>query len=378
MKICFYYYFPKYKPKGDVLQFLTLLKAFDQKVEELSVDVKKKYVVDCVLPFEFTNGQDGYDFKNVTFHQTEKKQITEKIIELNEKRDYDFIFVRGRKEAIDLIEAKKKFAEKLLVLSIHYDLTDDHIMNEMLFVLHHSRMMFFQSEPWAERFKSYVAKQNFSLHQLTKKIKVLPQFVERTKDDFPMNRASPPHLIQAGVIRQRYGLETALIATKLIRKKYPDVFLHFVYPSIEKTYVDKAKKILEEKEVIDHGVASLWKTKQLILNAGVGLALIFDDTRNKNPTFSYLTRILEYSVLGIPVMTTKTIGNVHLFGEDYPLFVKDEQDILQCYENLLNPHFYQKMSHFVSDIGKNFTPHVAIKQFWNTIHEELEKGKSHS
>ncbi len=93
------------------------------------------------------------------------------------------------------------------------------------------------------------------------------------------------------------------------------------------------------------------------------------NTSDLTPSHAYLPRVLEYASLGIPVLTTKTLGNVDLFGEDYPLFVETEQDIYQCYQRLSDPDFYDRMSRFVYKVGKEFIAENAVEKLWATLRE---------
>lgn len=374
MKLCLSYHFMKFVPKGDVLQFLILLRAVDEKVTKLSAESSEEHVIDCVLPFDFMNGQDGFSFQNVRFHSC--TNIASKIVELDEKVGYDFIFIRGRKEALELIEKSRKAADKLLHLAIQYKLDDPQIMDEVLQVFEHARITFFQSLPWAERFKSYICERGTARETADRKIKVLPQYVERMNKEMisSISPSSPMQLILPGVIRSRYGLPVALQAVRLIREQFPDVYLHLVYPTIAKPYREASSHLIDAPEMINHGLLTMWETKRKILEAGIGMALIYDDTPDNNPTYCYLSRILEYMSLGIPFITTRTVGNRHLLGEDYPLFVEDEQDIYRCYLRLQDPAFYREVSRLVSQLGRPFLADVAVEDFWAVLeHEKMEK-----
>jgi len=371
MKVCFAFPMNEYMPKGDVLQFLTLLKAIDRKVNKLPAEQRNEHIIDCVFSYPFVNGQDGFMFNHVNFYHT--NHLTEMITQLDRKRDYDFIFVRGRKESLDLLKADPDVKTKLLVLSIHYNTQDKQEMNEMLYLLEHVRLLFFQSAPWAHRFKTYAQYNGAAHHHLNQKIQVLPQYVEifSKEKTSKIKRLRPLQLAQIGVIRTRYVLPMAIRATELIRTKIPQVFLHVAYPAIEANYKETALPLLQSPVVKDYGQLSLWQSKELILTAGIGLALIFDDTVNKNPTYSYQSRVLECLSLGVPVITTKTAANIHLLGKQYPLYIRNEHDILHCYRRLSSPRFYQKMSDTVRKIGKQFIYDIAIEKFWSLLVKEF-------
>lgn len=375
MKLCFTYYFSQYKPKGDILQFLILLKAVDEKVARLSEQTDIQNKIDCVLPFKFKNGQDGFTFSHVKFHSS--NHIVSKIIELDRQTDYDFIFIRGQKEALQLIAKSKRASCKLVFLAIQHMVNDSEISKETIDIYRHSRIMFFQTIPLTERFKMVARQMNLSLDSVNRKIQVLPQFVERMDkknlDSIPLS--SPLQLIQPGVLRTRYGLPIALKAVRLIRKQFPNVSLHLAYPSIAEAFRETEDNLLLSPEIINHGQLSMWETKRKIAEAGIGLALIYDDTIDRNPTYSYLSRILEYLSLGTPFLTTKTVGNVHLLGDQYPLFVQDESDINKCYLRLQDPVFYQEMSRYVSQLGKQFHSDVAVEHFWSVLEKENEISK---
>lgn len=373
MNICFAYYARKFIPKGDVLQFLHMVKALDQRMHRSRSAKKLRHGIDCVLPFSFENGQHGFRFTHTHFHKS--KDIVKKIVSLDEKVNYDFIFIRGRREALNLIKKNPKLSSKLLYLCIHYDQENKEMMKEMTYLFKNSRVMFFQSIPWADRFKAYMHKLGIPKSTLDKKVKVLPQYVDSLPEEeiHSIKRHEPLQLIQAGVIRPRYGLPVALRAVQHIRKHFRHVHLHLIYPSlnVEKEYKETVKKLLKAKEIVDHGELSVLETKRKIVSAGIGLALIYDDTTHRSPTYSYLSRILDYLSLGVPVLTMKTPGNVHLMGEGYPLYVKNEEDIVRCYDRLQDPTFYKQISDYCKSKGRRFISEVAVEEFWSIL--KLEK-----
>lgn len=377
MKLLVSYHFPKYKPKGDVLQFLILLAALERKMANVLPQQKEHFQIDCVLPFTFQNGQDGFSFKHVRFIKSD--QLPRTIAQLDMIEDYDYIFIRCREnsqDALDLLNENPQLAVKLLVLILHYHPDDPDIMKEVIRVFENCRMIFLQTRPWMERLGSSLLQHGFSRQAIDEKLKVLPQFIE----SYPMSAPPPlsfipPHIALTGVLRARYGLPVAIKAVKLIRQIHPNIYLHLAYPSIAADISDQADNLIKAPEIKNHGMQSMWETKQLIMRAGIGLALIYDDTKNRNPTYSYLTRILEYASLGVPVITTKTLGNADLLGEQYSLFVQDEQDIFQCYQKLAELEFYREMSSFIRSIGQKFVSEAAIEDFWLILQNEFMKNK---
>jgi glycosyltransferase involved in cell wall biosynthesis len=187
-----------------------------------------------------------------------------------------------------------------------------------------------------------------------------------------VSASDPLHLIQVGVIRPRYGLPVAAKAIGLIRKQVPKAKLHVLYPSIVAKRRNEARKLLRMPGVVDHGQKSHQRTKEMIAKCGIGIALLYDNTPDRNPSHSYLSRILEYMCLGVPVLTTKTIGNIHLLGESYPLFVDTARDIARCYQRLSDPAYYQEMSRYVLERGKRFWADNAVESLWETLHREYK------
>jgi len=375
VRICFYCHLIEFKPKGNVLQFFTLLRALDRKLARLPESEREHYAFDCVLPFRFRNGTGGFTFQHIRFHQADDP--IQEIIQRDRKRAYDFIFIRGRHPAVKLLKKKRSLGSKLLVLSIQYNLHDPYIMRRLNYVFRHARVVFFQTEPNAERYRTYhLQKGSYSHPELLRKIRVLPQFVEPLPGhSFTRAAADPLDLIVAGVIRPRYGLPVATKAIKLIRKQFPQAKLRVLYPSIVGKYRKEAEKLLRTPGVVDHGQKSMWKTKEWIVQSGIGVALLYDNTQDRNPSHSYLSRILEYMSLGVPVLTTRTIGNLALLGASYPLFVEDAHDIVFHYEKLNNPAYYQEMSRYVKERGARFLADEAVKPFWSILHDERLRGR---
>ncbi|MGG1663527.1 glycosyltransferase family 1 protein [Brevibacillus sp. NRS-1366] len=373
MRICFHCNLIEFKPKGNVLQFFILLRALDRKVAQLPASERDHYLLDCVLPFQFRNGMGGFTFQHVQFYKSDHP--INRIIRRDETKKYDFIFIRGRNEAIQLLDQKASLGPKLLFLAIQYNLNDPYIMRRLNRIFKHARLVFFQTEPNAQRYRTYqLQRGDYSSQELDRKIQVLPQFVEPPKDSLrDILPSDPLDLILAGVIRPRYGLGVATNAIRVIRKKYPKARLHVVYPSIVGKYKKQAKAMLRTRGVVDHGEKSMWATKKMILKSGIGIALLYDKTNDQNPSHSYLSRVLEYMALGVPVLTTRTIGNVALLGDNYPLFVLDAHDIAYQYKRLSDPAFYQEMSQYVSSRGERFLADNAVQSFWTTLQHEYTR-----
>ena len=109
MRICFSCNLIDFKPKGNVLQFFILLRSVDRIVAKLDASERKRYVLDCVLPFQFRNGTGGFTFEHVRFHKSD--QLVDDIIARDEKHKYDFLFIRGRNEAFHLVEKSRHSAK---------------------------------------------------------------------------------------------------------------------------------------------------------------------------------------------------------------------------------------------------------------------------
>ncbi|MFD2370828.1 glycosyltransferase family 1 protein [Brevibacillus sp. GCM10020057] len=374
MRVCFYCNLIEFKPKGNVLQFFILLRALDRKLAQLPPGERERYSFECVLPFRFRDGTGGFTFRHIRFHQAD--QPLEEIIRRDRRRPYDFIFIRGRNEAVKLLRMKRSLGSKLLYLAVQYNLHDPYIMRRLNYVFRHARVVFFQTEPNAERYRMYqLQKGTYSAQELARKIQVLPQFVEPLSGHSPARSSNDPlHLIQAGVIRPRYGLPVAVKAIKLIRKEFPQAKLRVLYPSIVGKYRKQAKKLLRTPGVVDHGQKSMWETKEMIVQSGIGLALLYDNTQDRNPSHSYLSRILECMGLGVPVLTTRTVGNIALLGANYPLFVEDARDIAFQYAKLSNPDYYQEMCRYVKERGMRFLADEAVKPFWAILQDEYNRG----
>lgn len=375
VRICFSCNLIEFKPKGNVLQFFILLRSVDRIVTKLGASERKRYVLDCVLPFQFRNGTGGFTFEHVRFHKSD--DLVNDIIARDQKHKYDFLFIRGRNEAFHLVEKKPALGKKLLYLAVQYNLRDPYIMGRLDHIFQHSRVVFFQTEPNADRYRRYqLSKAKYSAQELQRKIQVLPQFVE-PHDGEPLTRlpGEPLHLIWAGVIRPRYGLAVATKAIRLIRKRYPKAKLRVLYPSIVGSYQKKARILLRTSGVADHGQKSMWTTQKMIVQSGIGIALLYDDTPDQNPSHSYLSRIIECMALGVPVLTTKTIGNLALLGEHYPLFVQDAHDIAFHYEKLRDPAYYQDMSQYVRARGERFLADNAVQPFWRVLQSEYRQRK---
>ncbi|GED57359.1 glycosyltransferase family 1 protein [Brevibacillus formosus] len=375
MRICFSCNLVEFKPKGNVLQFFIMLAALDRKVARLPARDRNRCLLHCILPFQFRNGMGGFTFQHVSFFQSD--QLIADIFARDQKHNYDFLFIRGRNESFHLLKNYPHLASKLLYLAVQYNLDDKYIMGRLDHIFQHSRIVFFQTEPNAERYRMYhLNKGKYANQELQRKIQVLPQFAEESQDPGITRQPEDPlDLIWAGVIRPRYGLAVAAKAIGLIRKSYPQAKLRVLYPSIVGAYKKRARILLRSPGVVDHGQKSMWTTKKMIVKSGIGIALLYDNTEDQNPSHSYLSRIIECMTLGVPVLTTKTIGNVALLGEHYPLFVQDAYDISFQYEKLCDPDYYKQMSQYVASRGERFLADNAIQSFWGILQKEHNQKK---
>ncbi|MFP3416631.1 glycosyltransferase family 1 protein, partial [Bacillus sp. SIMBA_074] len=75
-----------------------------RKVAQLPAHEQEQYSLDCVLPFQFRNGMGGFTFQHVQFFKS--NHPIDDIIRRDQKKRYDYIFIRGRNEAIKLLDKR--------------------------------------------------------------------------------------------------------------------------------------------------------------------------------------------------------------------------------------------------------------------------------
>ncbi len=102
-------------------------------------------------------------------------------------------------------------------------------------------------------------------------------------------------LFYIGGISNDRGLDVTLKAIEILKKSYPDIFMHYIGPIYNPN--DK----LNNKHIKFYGSMPLLKGMEYSIHAKVGLSIL---KPIENYMSSYSTKIFEYMAIGLPVVTS--------------------------------------------------------------------------
>jgi len=117
---------------------------------------------------------------------------------------------------------------------------------------------------------------------------------------FQVNNRNKNELFYIGGISNGRGLDVTIEAIKILKEDIPDIFMHYIGP----VYNDVLETIdLKgiENNIKFYGSLPLFEGLELSKTAKVGLSILKPIS---NYTTSYSTKVFEYMVLGLPVVTS--------------------------------------------------------------------------
>ena len=144
-------------------------------------------------------------------------------------------------------------------------------------------------------------------------------------------------LVYPGTLVKHQGIEAAIRAVALLTEKIPTIYFSIYGTGTDERYFENLVKDLRlEKHVGFHGLISLQRVPEIMSRADVGIA---PTLANGFSDEAFSTKILEFMVLGVPVIVSRTTIHKYYFNDSHVLFHTpgDENElaekIYQLYEN---------------------------------------------
>ena len=144
-------------------------------------------------------------------------------------------------------------------------------------------------------------------------------------------------LVYPGTLVKHQGIETAIRAVALLTEKIPTIYFSIYGTGTDERYFENLVKDLRlEKHVGFHGLIPLQRVPEIMSRADIGIE---PKLSNGFSDEAFSTKILEFMVLGVPVIVSSTTIHKYYFDDSHVLFHTpgDENElaekIYQLYEN---------------------------------------------
>ena len=144
------------------------------------------------------------------------------------------------------------------------------------------------------------------------------------------NQSGKFTLIYPGTLSKHQGIELAIKAVGLIKDREPDIELHLYGSGTDEEYFKNMVAALELRDrVCFKGLVSLEEVAEKMANADLGLE---PKLGNAFSDEALSTKILEFIMLGVPVIASNTTIHKHYYDESVLAFfkVEDEIDLAHC------------------------------------------------
>jgi glycosyltransferase involved in cell wall biosynthesis len=146
----------------------------------------------------------------------------------------------------------------------------------------------------------------------------------------PIVPGQPLRLVYSGKFAPLWNtLEMMALPAKLAQRGV-NAELHVIGDKVHRdpadpTYHDRMEAALHSPGVIWHGAQTRLAAMQICAESQVGLGWRDPEL---DASLELSTKVLEYGSVGLPVALNRTPMHEALLGQDYPLFVQDERDLV--------------------------------------------------
>ncbi|MGL4522077.1 MAG: hypothetical protein ACRCWQ_05975 [Bacilli bacterium] len=289
--------------------------------------------------YAFPNVRIINPFEEATFKRGEKKYKREKYMSYTEAaetiayyweiNDYDFLMIRSMEVSTEL----KKYPD-ILKQSFIY-VTGVTSEDQMLSIEEQSNLKelydgsaYFLCQT-KEMKKYIVGALNISDEKNT--MIVLNPLIPNSEERPNFRRNDQLKLVYTGKFADGWNTLEMLVLTKYLRTELPELQLDVAGDKFGKdpnnpSFAVEAKYLLEHSEGVTwHGAVTREEARKLIEAADVGLT--WRDC-SMDCSLELSTKLLEYGILGKPVLLNPTKMHIDLYGEDYPLYVGNYQQFI--------------------------------------------------
>lgn len=174
--------------------------------------------------------------------------------------------------------------------------------------------------------------------------------------ELPSNR--PIRLGYSGKFSREYRALETLRAFARLRERHPNVEFRiygdkFNAVKDEPGYMEEVKRLLAETPgIVWHGGMTRMETLEGMRGVDIGISWRLPEM-DANPEMS--TKILEYSLNGLPVLMSRNVVQTRLFGDEHPGFIESEDDFVEAFERITSdPELYKALSAQALAVASHF------------------------
>ncbi|RWZ59151.1 glycosyltransferase [Halobacillus fulvus] len=191
---------------------------------------------------------------------------------------------------------------------------------------------------------------------------MIPDYLEEEPDFSNRNNS----LVYAGKFAKEWYTEELLSAFNRIHKHDEDIVLNVAGDKFQGELIAEKEKLSNEMEshpgVNWQGAVSRKQSIDLIQQSDIGVGWR-SSVIDHDGSLELSTKLLEYGSLGKPVLLRRTKMHEQVLGEDYFLFVEDEDDVYEkTLEILHNRKLYRKTAKRIYERCRQYTFIEAYKR----------------
>lgn len=344
---------------------LTILLKTPIKRNEVINNIKKLNDITLLNPFELKN-------KKFVKNILKPEEASELIQEIDKKENFDLILIRGKELALNCI--KKKYKHKLIpyVTDFNYKDKFSNDIKKMKRIYKESLALFVQTE---EMKKLLVNKLNVSGEKLI----LLPPTVYDSTNR-PAFKNQNYSIVYTGKFSKLWETESLLKAFNKAKESIDILTLNVAGDKFQNDLIDKKEIIIDELENTSGinwvGAVTRDESIKLIEESDIGFAFRSSKIDN-DESVEISTKLLEYGILGKPVLLRKTKQHIELLGEDYPLFCNSFDELVEkIYLVLTNDKIYEQAAKSCYIASANFQLSKVSKRILTELHAFKDKKKT--
>lgn len=274
------------------------------------------------------------------------------IRELDRRKPFDIVLIRDN-EVLDLLAADESMKRKTwayLCNPEHDDLDEGGLIDRLAANL---PVILVQTDEVRSRILT--ARPHIDPFKVRLLAPMAPQWDAPVRE-LPSNR--PIRLGYSGKFSREYRALETLRAFARLRERHPEVEFHiygdkFNAMKDEPGYMEEVKRLLAETPgIVWHGGVTRMETLEGMRGVDIATSWRLPEM-DANPEMS--TKILEYSLNGLPVLMSRNVVQTRLFGDDHPGFVESEDDFVQAFETITSdPELYKSLSAQALAVASHF------------------------
>ncbi len=155
-----------------------------------------------------------------------------------------------------------------------------------------------------------------------------PKEIEKNNNKFT--------IVYPGTLSYHQGIETAIRAIDIVKEHIPEIEFHIYGKGTDEGYfVNLVKELNLEKKVFFNQIVPIEKLPDIYATADIGIE---PKIKNSFSNEAFSTKILEFMLMGVPVIVSDTKVHTHYFNKNIVHFFKseDEKDLARCILEMKN------------------------------------------